>query len=97
MTLNTGTVGMSAKFQTAFPEDFPEERDPDVIMCRWGCGQPAKYGNLRPGLQGGDPPCCSGDPKTGRVSKGECPAIKGAALRAARRAGRLGRRWQSRF
>jgi hypothetical protein len=78
---------MGEDFQTAFPEDQAAE---DGVLCRYGCGQPAKFGNLRGGVEGGDPPRCSG-------KMSDCPVVKGTALRAAKKAGRLGHRWQSRF
>lgn len=78
---------MSDDFQTAFPEDQPEQEVPDGMVCAYGCGQPAKHGNLRPGFgQPGDLPRCA-------LYKSECPVIKGAALRSARKSGRLNRRW----
>jgi hypothetical protein len=76
-------------FQTAFPEDN-QSVDPQKPVCAFGCGQQAKYGNLRVIANGqdGDLPRCS-------KFKSDCPVIRGSALRAARRAGRLGKRVQN--
>jgi len=79
------------KFQTAFPEDVePKEGE---ILCSYGCGRPAKYGDLRGGFGKGQP----GDPPRCELYHGECPKVNRAAIRAAKQAGRLGRRWRSRF
>ena len=89
---NTRIFGMDEKekFQTAFPEDTepqPDEIDParaDQVLCHYGCGRPGKY--FASGPRGGELPRCSK-----QIS--DCPARGGVAIRAARRAGRLGRRF----
>jgi hypothetical protein len=60
----------------------------EEILCYYGCGQAAKFGNLKTGSGygwQGDPPRCA-------AKMSECPAIARKALRAARAAGRLPRR-----
>jgi len=86
---------MEEKFQTAFPEDIePRETDeefdrrmeqPEVteILCQYGCGKPGQYFGAGP--NGGELPRCAK-----RMS--DCPMRGGVAIRAAKRAGRLGRR-----
>jgi hypothetical protein len=77
------------KFQTAFPEDT-EQQEPDREhpLCQYGCGRPGVY--FASGPRGGELPRCSY-----RIS--DCPMMGGKAIKAAKKAGRLGRRWQSRF
>jgi hypothetical protein len=74
------------EFQTAFPED--EELEPGEVLCRYGCGRPGKYFGAGP--QGGELPRCS-------LNLADCPVAGRTAIRAAKKAGRLGRRWRSRF
>ena len=65
----------------------------DKILCYYGCGQEAKFGNLRQGSgysQPGDMPRCS-------KQMSDCPVVRQKALRAAKINGRLGRRWINRF
>jgi hypothetical protein len=77
---------MEDKFQTAFPEDT--EPDPEQPLCRYGCGRPGKYFGAGP--QGGELPRCS-------LYIADCPKAGRTAVRVAKKAGRLGRRWISRF
>jgi hypothetical protein len=79
---------MEEKFQTAFPEDG----EPAGTLCFYGCGRPAKFGDMTAGFaqRANDPPRCAS-------KMSDCPAIARTAIRAAKRDGRLGRRWRSRF
>jgi len=77
---------MDEKFQTAFPEDT--EPESGEVLCQYGCGQPGKY--FGSGPRGGELPRCA-------AKMSDCPAVAGKATRAAKKAGRLGRRWISRF
>jgi len=71
-------------FQTAFPED--EELQPGEVLCQYGCGKPGQYFGAGP--QGGELPRCS-------VYIADCPAAGRKVARAAKNAGRLGRRWRN--
>jgi len=81
------------EFQTAFPQNKPETDEeydrrisqPEVNegLCQFGCGRPGKY--FAAGPQGGELPRCEK-----QIS--DCPMRGGVAIRAAKRAGRLGRR-----
>jgi hypothetical protein len=91
---------MDEKFQTAFPEDTqPAETDEEFdhrmntpesgeVLCQYGCGRPGKYFGAGP--RGGELPRCS-------AKLIDCPKAGRTATRAAKKAGRLGRRWISRF
>src|SRR5271167_4171426 len=82
------------EFQTAFP-DIKRETDEEFerrieeqskvteLLCQYGCGQPGQY--FAAGPQGGELPRC-------KKQISDCPARGGVAIRAAKRAGRLGRR-----
>lgn len=75
------------KFQTAFPEDTEpqtEQINPakaDEVLCQYGCGRPGVY--FSHGPRGGELPRCSK-----QIS--DCPMRGGVAMKAARKAGRLG-------
>ena len=81
------------EFQTAFPnhketdEEFDarmeRESAPGELLCQYGCGRPGQYFGAGP--RGGELPRCAK-----RIS--DCPARGGVAIKAARKAGRLGRR-----
>ena len=84
--------GLEPEFQTAFPntsetdEEFDRRMEqPEVteILCQYGCGKPGQYFGAGP--NGGELPRCAK-----RMS--DCPMRGGVAIRAAKRAGRLGRR-----
>jgi hypothetical protein len=80
-------------FQSAFPEDTGMGPVKEELLCIHGCGRAAKFGNLRASefhSQPGDPPRCE-------KNMSDCPAVNRKAIRAAKRDGRLGRRWISRF
>lgn len=77
---------MEEKFETAFPED--RELEPGEVLCQYGCGRPGKYFGAGPA--GGELPRCD-------LYLINCPVAGRTAVRAAKRAGRLGHRWRSRF
>src|SRR5271170_5514533 len=91
--------GLEPEFQTAFPEDTkPRETDEEFdrrmeeaqsgeVLCHLGCGRPGQY--FASGPQGGELPRCS-------RKLTDCPVVGRTAIKAAKKAGRLGRRWVSR-
>jgi len=81
-------------FESAFPEDTGEEPINPPLMCIHGCGRPAKFGNLKVSEFGHGQP---GDPPRCEKNMSDCPTVSRKAIRAAKRDGRLGRRWVSRF